>query len=302
MNLSLFPAGSTGAETVRPQPILRWAGSKSKSVEIILKYAPTVYERYFEPFAGSLAIFCALENRVPTFISDSNVDLINFYRILRDEFEALVNELDTSYRFSKDLYYEVRSIRAASLPPVERAARFYYLNRYCWNGLFRVNRQGQFNVPIGKFSRTPVLYRREELEIFRDALAGVDLAVMDYRTAVKRVGKGDFLYVDPPYDSSLSSPTFAGYSSDDFPRDEHRRLCETLALKVSEGAFVLASNADTEFIRAIYQSTDQFAVKSFKISREINSRSERRSIGARELLFVSKNILSDELHSERESS
>lgn len=269
-----------------PPPLLRWVGSKLKTIGSIVRSTPSPLSRLVEPFVGSAIVFATIAPPA-AILADTNVDLINFLKVLRDDPERLIQCL-SMYDFSVEKYYQVRGIHGGSLAPVERAARFYFLNRYCWNGVYRLNKQGQFNVPVGKFKYVPPVFDRNVLYQYSGLLQNAAVRLQDYSRTISEATFGDMVYADPPYDAGPESgPTtsFVHYSVSEFPRDEQVRLADSLEAAARRGVHVIASNADTPFVREIY-SRRGFRIQTCEVSREINSKFDRRSKGARELLIT----------------
>src|SRR6266498_1220222 len=176
-------------------PILRWAGSKRKLLPAIVNNCPQRFNRYVEPFAGSASVFMKL-NPGPSIINDINVELIRTYRVVKRAASAVAGALD-EYPKSKDLYYLLRSILPTDLDPISRAARFIYLNRFSFNGVYRTNSAGYYNVPMG--TKTGNLPTEEELRRFGERLQHTVLRSRDFEEIVDQARKDDFYYLDPPY-------------------------------------------------------------------------------------------------------
>ena len=280
--LSFF---NDGAELGRrTQPILRWAGGKQKLVPRIKTHAPREFRRYHEPFFGGGALFFALAPQSAT-ISDVNWELITFYTVLRDDFSRLISCLE-NYAFSEDFYYAVRDQKPQQLGAPEIAARFYFLNRFCWNGLYRVNRSGRFNVPIGKFKNTPLVFDPQTLASASRALQGVEIVRRDFRKASLSVLPGDFVYFDPPYHSE--GRNFKEYDEDGFDFADQEALAAIAETLVEGGVRVIVSNNAMPSIAALYEKSSLFAIHEFAVNREINSVAASRVGSAREMLVVSK--------------
>jgi DNA adenine methylase len=266
------------------KPYLKWAGGKRQLLPEIKKHLPGNLGnlRYYEPFIGAGALFLDRQPRRAV-INDNNAQLMLTYRSIRDHVDALIAELNThKANNSEEYYYQIReqdrnSEVFAGLSDVQKAARLIYLNKTCYNGLYRVNSQGLFNVPYGRYANPaicdePVLkaihrylnYENVEIEI-RDG---------DFELAVEMAGRGSFIYFDPPYHSS-DNTNFTGYQAGGFGEGEQRRLCNVFIARTAAGAKCLLSNSDTPFIRELY-SDNRFEIIAVKAKRVINSDSAGR--------------------------
>ena len=267
--------------TPKAAPLVKWAGGKAALVPHIRERLPREWGTYFEPFIGGGAAFFALAPPRAV-LADTNRDLIAMYEAVRDHpggvMQAL-NDLQPQV-LDEERYYAIRAQDPATLSANEAAARFIYLNKTCYNGLYRVNRQGRFNVPFGRYSRPPRLYIPENLLAVSAVLRGADLLCDDYRTALAGAGDGDFVYLDPPYHPLSATANFTGYTSLGFGDDDQRSLADEIARLTETGAYVLLSNSDTPLIRELYA---EYRIAELKVGRAINSRGDRRA-GVTELL------------------
>lgn len=236
--------------TSRPpsiEPFLKWAGGKRWLAAKTLPQ-PAEFDRYLEPFLGGAAVFFSL---LPAraLLSDLNAELIELYRVMRDDPLRLTRILQVHHAVhNKDHYYAVR----AWLPecPIERAARTLYLNRTCWNGLYRVNRKGEFNVPIG--TKSSVLFDNDDFGRISWALAKAELRCCDFEGVIEEAGTGDFLFVDPPYTAKHNLNGFLKYNERMFSWTDQLRLRDALAGAISRGAGVVVTNADHNSVRDLY--------------------------------------------------
>lgn len=261
------------------KPVLKWAGGKRQLLAPILSYVehtfPERIEKYYEPFAGGAAVFFALVARgkfVRARLSDMNADLIHVYRMLRDELPLVIRELEKLRELghSEEVYYKVRAKRLGSKSA--RAARLIYLNRTGYNGLYRVNRSGEFNVPFGRYKK-PQILDTSRLEAAAKALQGVELEVEDFEQSCKAARPGDFVYFDPPYLPVSKTSSFAAYHSVAFTLSEHERLAKTFARLSKRGVSALLSNSDTPETRELYTA---FEIRTVQATRAINSNAARR--------------------------
>jgi DNA adenine methylase len=254
----------------RPRPFLKWAGGKTQLIPQILARFPKKYARYFEPFLGGGAVFFALAPKT-AWLSDTNAQLIAAYTAIRDDLPSVVAAL-RSHVATEQHFYEVRAQQVGGLSEVQSAARTIFLNRTCFNGLYRVNSRGQFNVPFGKY-KNPKICDVENLTRVSHALRSVTLRHADVFTAARDARAGDLVYFDPPYDPLSPSASFTSYTAGGFSREDQARLAGLARDLADRGVHVLLSNSDTPFIRQLYAG---FRVEGVFARRAINSRADRR--------------------------
>ncbi|WP_026730896.1 DNA adenine methylase [Fischerella sp. PCC 9605] len=262
------------------KPFLKWAGGKRQLVPLIVEnYIPKNYNSqttYYEPFLGGGALLFALQPKKAV-INDSNTELINCYKVVRDSVDELIDDLK-SHENNEEYYYAIRDWDREKTfqdkTPVQRASRIIFLNKTCYNGLFRVNSQGQFNVPFGKY-KNPNILDVAVLKAVSKYLNDNEIKILnsDFQTALKDAKRGDFVYLDPPYDPVLDTASFTGYDVNGFNKDEQIRLKDTFDDLDRRGCKVLLSNAYTNFITELYEG-----YKYTKISaiRAINSNAKKR--------------------------
>lgn len=264
------------------KPIIKWAGGKGRLLPEITERLPKTFGRYFEPFAGGAALFFSLAPERAV-LADANADLINLYRMVATYPAEVIAQLDYHrVHHCEAYYYGVRARwndRGCARDHTDRAAAFIYLNKTCFNGLWRVNRAGQFNVPFGKYAN-PKICDPEALLAASAALARADLRCADYRVAVDDAERGDFVYFDPPYDTTAAN--FTSYTADAFGRDQQRELAGTARALDARGCHVMVSSSDTIFIRALYKG---FRTSRVKCARAINSNAAKRG-AVNELIIV----------------
>jgi len=260
------------------QPFLKWVGGKAQLLTQFDRYFPQKIERYVEPFIGGGAVFFHLKARFPkikAFLRDDNAELINCYKAVRDDVEELIRRLDEHVRQfqtgGKEYYYSVRS-RHQLTDPLERAARMIFLNKTCFNGLWRVNARGEFNVPIGSYKRVS-LYDRNNLLAASDALRGVDLGVTDFRKTIAATGPEDFVYVDPPYFPLSATSNFTSYTRKDFGVEAQRELAALYADAARRGVRLMLSNSNTEVVEELYRA---FRIHHVLARRAINCQGDKR--------------------------
>jgi len=237
-------------------PFLKWAGGKRWFAERCMHLIPEGFDRYIEPFLGSGAMFFALKPQ-QAILSDLNADLINCYIVVRDAPEAIAVRLnDHQALHSEEYYYVVRANKPND--PVERAAWFLYLNRTCWNGLYRVNRQNEFNVPVG--TKSAVVLATDNFHRSSRTLARAEIVNRDFEETLALAGDGDFVFVDPPYTVKHNLNGFVKYNDKIFSWADQVRLRDAVAAAAGRGASVLVTNANHASIREIYQGVGQMEV------------------------------------------
>ncbi len=251
-------------------PFLKWAGGKGQLLGQLLPLLPTTYERYIEPFLGGGALFFAIAP-ARALLADLNRELIVTYQVVRDQPAALADRL-AEHRacHNKEYYYRVRAERLDD--PLEVAARLIYLNKTCFNGLYRVNRSGQFNVPMGSYVN-PRIYDPANLFAAAQALAAADLCAADYRATLEQAHAGDFIYLDPPYVPLSASASFTSYTATDFGERDQRELAEVYSELDRRGCYVMLNNSATSLTRQLYAGYEQRVIPA---ARAINSKGDRR--------------------------
>jgi len=256
-------------------PVVKWVGGKTKLLPELLARMPERFARYYEPFAGGAALFfrVAPERAV---LADSNSDLVGLYTCLAGDVAGVIRRLEHHRAAHCEAhYYATRTRwndREQSWRSADRAATFIYLNKTCFNGLWRVNRSGAFNVPIGRYTDPPICVP-DALRAASALLARSTLRCGDYRAAVADARRGDFVYFDPPYDPVAPTANFTSYTSDAFGADHQRALADAARDLVARGCQVMLSNSDTPFVRSLYKG---FQIDRVKCSRAINSNAARR--------------------------
>lgn len=257
-----------------PRPFIKWVGGKGQLLHHLIKRAPPTYGRYFEPFLGGGALFFGLRPE-DAFLSDTNGELINTYRVVRDSVEALIAEL-ARHRYDEAHYYAVREWdRAADYStrsPVTRAGRFIFLNKTGFNGLHRVNSKGQFNVPFGDY-KNPTIVDAANLRRCSAALAGVEIDVAGYLAVEAKAKGGDFVYLDPPYAPLTATSNFTSYTAGGFDRADQERLRDLCLRLDKKGVHLMVSNSSAPLILDLYA---QFRVELVDARRFVNARAAGR--------------------------
>ena len=257
-------------ERVRAAPFLKWAGGKSSLLPELLKHVPARLRRYHEPFVGGGALFFAVAPRRAR-ISDGNAELIHCYLQVRDSVYAVLDAL-ARHVYEKAHFAQVRALDPLLLSPPARAARFIYLNKTCFNGLWRVNRAGRFNVPIGRY-KNPRFHDPVALITASQALRDVEIDCAPFEEAVLKAAPGDFVYLDPPYDPVSATASFASYTAGGFGWEDQKRLARACISLNRRGVRFLLSNSATDRVRELYRGFEQRRVRA---PRFINSRAEGR--------------------------
>lgn len=258
---------------------VKWAGGKSQLLEQFDKFYPKEIDYYVEPFLGSGAVFFHIKrkyNPKKVLLADINEDLINTFIVVRDKVDELIELLrqhkEKHNKDNKEYYYNIRSIDTEQLNDVEKAARFIYLNKTCFNGLYRVNSKGKFNVPIGSYKNPSILQE----DILREAsklLQGADIRVLNFRDFTKIDIDKAFVYFDPPYYPLSKTSSFTSYTKGNFLEEEQKELAHVYKKLHIKGCKLMLSNSDKDFVKNLY--TD-FKINIVKARRMINSKAEGR--------------------------
>ncbi len=268
------------SRTVRGRPFVKWAGGKRQLIDILLKNVPPQYNTYIEPLVGAGALLFAL---APTraIISDINPEIINAYLVIRDNVHAVASSL-TRHKNTEEYFYKARSKNPNQLSPVQRASRFIYLNRTCFNGLYRENSRGEFNVPFGDYE-TPKILDKGNLLAVSDYLGSNHISILcqDYKKTALLAKPGDFVYCDPPYYPLNTTSSFTKYSKGDFTEQDQGELSQVFRDLDRKGCYVMLSNSNTPYIRGLYKGYD---IEEIEAYRALNCKAERRGKGLYEIL------------------
>ena len=273
-------AGARGGSVGKARPFLKWAGGKRQLLPAIRAALPKISRAYFEPFVGGGAVFFDLEPRRAV-LSDANAELINCYAAVRDNVDALIRAL-RGHVYDRDYYYRIRALSPDSLDEVERAARTIYLNKTGFNGLYRVNSKGVFNVPFGRF-KNPNICDEPTLRACSARLAGVEVRCRPFDAVLDDAAAGDFVYFDPPYIPLSKTSYFTAYNDLKFDLDDQERLARVFERLADRGVRVMLSNSDVGWVRERYA---RYAPKSVFAPRSVNSVVSARGL-VRELLVTS---------------
>ncbi len=264
------------------KPFLKWAGGKRALLPDILRLMPKQFNNYFEPFVGGGALFFELarlgklQNK-KAYLFDANKELINTYLTIQNNHKKLIKQLkDFSAKHSKDFYYEIRSLDRqdgfGSLPNELRAARFIYLNKTCFNGLWRVNSKGQHNVPMGSY-KNPTICDEDTIISAHYALQQATILNEDFAKVQELAQENDFVYFDPPYYPLNATSSFTAYNENVFLEDEQKRLFDVFKTLADKNIFVMQSNSDTDFIKELYK---KYSIEVVECNRFINSNASDR--------------------------
>ena len=277
---------SSAAETLRAEelfdarvacrPFVKWVGGKTQLLPEILTRTPQLksIKTYHEPFLGGGAVLFALQP-ARAVLSDLNPELVNAYEVVRDSVDSLIRDLK-KHNHNKDYFYEIRDVDRLSAfkrwSSVRRASRLIYLNKTCYNGLFRVNSKGQFNTPFGRY-KNPNYVDAENLSACSKALSNAEIFVDTFETVIKRARPGDFVYFDPPYAPVSQTAYFTSYSRDGFGPEMQKELFKVCCALHSKKVRFMLSNSAVPFIKQLYS---KFKVEIVHASRAVNSHAEKR--------------------------
>lgn len=264
---------------IKGKPFVKWAGGKRQIIDKLKKYVPDEFDTYYEPFIGGGALLFELSPKKAV-INDSNEELMNVYECLCDEEKfkkmcSVLNHYETEH--SEAFYYDIRNKDRNKnsynrLSCYTKAARTIYLNKACFNGLYRVNSKNEFNVPFGKKLKVNT-YDGGNLITVSNYLTMNDIKILcvDFEDAVKSAKKGDFVYFDPPYDSDTS--TFNSYTEDGFGKEEQRRLAKVFKELDAKGVYVMLSNHNTSLVNELYKDYHRHLIEA---KRSINANGKKR--------------------------
>ena len=264
-------------QKTQPHPFLKWAGGKRQLLPQMEKYFPKHYNQYIEPFIGGGAVFFHLlpENSI---VSDNNPDLINCYKVIKNDVEGLIKSLK-KHRYEKNYYYEIRSLdrdfkKFAELSDVEKASRSIYLNKTGYNGLYRVNSKGLFNVPFGRH-KNPKICDETNLRNVSQVLKKVEIFLGSFEICLDFAEKDDFIYFDPPYFPLSDTALFTSYTKNSFDKSSQIKLFEVFMELNKRGCNLMLNNSYSEFILDLYKD---FKIVILKAKRNINSNSQKRGL------------------------
>jgi len=263
-----------------PKPFVKWVGGKRRLLEqfkLLNMLPPKMFNpnksQYFEPFLGGGAVFF---NLLPknAFLSDVNFELITAYNEIKNNIEELIQNLKI-HKVEKEYFMSLRDLDLSSLSTLEIASRFIYLNHTCYNGLYRVNKSGKFNVSFGRYIN-PRICDERNLRSVSKALQTVSIRLENYKSLLEHAKKGDFIYLDPPYDPSSKTSYFTSYTSQSFTPSDHGELKDLFVELDKKKCFVLLSNSGTPMIHDLYRNLNNVKIQYVTASRTINSNTSKR--------------------------
>lgn len=284
------------------KPFIQWVGGKRQLIAEYNNYFPLEYNNYYEPFLGGGAVFywqhSKFGNDKKYFLSDLNKELVIAFNVVKNSPEKLYENLEIlDKKHSKEFYYKIRNIDrkkidnkyqkifdiCEELNDIDIASRFIYLNRTCFNGIYRVSSDGTFNVPVGKIlSRS--LFSKEQLLAISAALQSATIINKTYLESIESAEKGDLVFFDPPYEPISKTSSFTSYTTEGFNFEDQKKLKLTFDMLVDKGCKVLLSNSNNQKIIDLYSS---YSIKTFEVNRNLNSNAKKRKDSASEILVIS---------------
>jgi DNA adenine methylase len=254
-----------------PKPFLKWAGGKTQLLDELIAKAPLKYGQYIEPFIGGGAMFFAMRPSAGV-IADSNPELVNVYRCIANNVDQVIEYLKT-FENCEDEFYKIRALKSSDLEPAFASARTIYLNRTCFNGLYRVNQKGHFNVPFGKY-KNPKICDEDKLQAASLALQNIEILQGDYKKVLKRTAKrGDFVFLDPPYLPVSKYSDFQRYTKEQFYEEDHYELADEVKRLQKLGCHVVLTNSNHPLVHKLYEP---YEIKITNTRRNISSKSKTR--------------------------
>jgi len=258
-----------------PHPFLKWVGGKRQLISQMNKYFPINFNKYIEPFVGGGAVLFYLKPKF-SIIIDINKELINCYKVIKNNVNELIELLKT-HKNEKNYYYEIRALdrdkeKFNKLSTIEKASRMIYLNRCCYNGLYRVNSKGQFNVPFGKY-KNPNFCDEENLYSVSKTLKNVKIIHGSFEICLEYAEKGDFVYIDPPYYPISKTASFTSYTKENFGEDSQQKLFNVFKKLDERDCKLMLSNSYSEYIKNLYKD---YNIITLDARRAINCNAEKR--------------------------
>lgn len=260
-----------------PQPFVKWVGGKRQLLEKIKEKMPKKFEDFYEPFVGGGAVLFNIQTENKIFINDINKELINTYNIIKNNVDELMTSIDTlnseevdleRYLFFRESYNnKVKN----NILDIETAALFIILNKYCFNGVYRVNKKGLYNVPWNKKSYAKI-YDKENFLAISNHLSKVSINTGDFIELTKNAKAGDFIFFDSPY-APLNDTSFDSYTKTGFLKEDHERLAEEFKRLDKLGAYIMLTNHNTDLIRDLYKD---FKIEEVNVKRLVNSDAKKR--------------------------
>ena len=275
------------------QPFLKWAGGKRQLIPQMEKYLKKIkYTNYYEPFIGGGSILFYLQPH-KAIVNDYNKDLIECYKCIKDNYDELIVELEKyETKNNEEDFYKIREVdrkeEYKNWTSVEKSARLIYLNRTCYNGLFRLNSSGQFNTPFGKY-KNPNICNKPVLKALHEYFNNNDIIFKqgDFENCCENASKGSLVYFDPPYDQFEEQVNFVGYTENGFTREDQKRLKNLCDRLIDNGCIVIISNSSTPFIKELYNDKSRYTIHTLMAKRNINSNAKKRG-EIEEVLIIGK--------------
>src|SRR2546425_12695391 len=283
---------SVDAAEQRVAPFVKWAGGKTSLLPHLFPHVPLRLSNYFEPFLGGGALFFGICSRMTTFnahLSDTNNELVNAYSVIKESPEELIRLLSSFQReYDSEVDKSACFYRKGEWRPTDRiesAARLIFLNKTCYNGLYRVNSKGEFNVPFGRY-KNPRILNPDGIRAVSHVLqyTKAELRTIDYKDAIASCGRADFVYLDPPYQPPSKTSSFTDYTPSGFSETDQEELAEELGKLVDRGCTVLLSNSETALTKHLYRD---FEIRKVTVNRPINSVGAGRK-GYKELIVLGR--------------
>ena len=266
---------------VKPKPFVKWAGGKRQLINILINEIPKEgFNTYIEPFVGGGALFFEVLPQ-KAIVNDLNKELINAYLVIKNNVNNLIESLK-EHKNEEEYFYKIRALNPERLTSVERASRFIFLNKTCFNGLYRENSKGQFNVPFGKY-KNPKILDEENLISISEFLNSIEIQIFnkDYKEVCQLAQEGDFVYLDPPYYPISKTSSFTKYNKCNFTEQNQIELANTFKELDKKGCYVMLSNSNTEFIKELYKDYNIIEVEA---NRSINCKGNKRAKAKIEIL------------------
>ena len=258
----------------KAKPFIKWVGGKRQLLPNIINNMPLEFNNYYEPFMGGGALFFHL-NHNKSFLNDINEELVNLYKVVKEDVELLIEDLK-KHKNTKEYFYKIRNQDREEvyekMSTIEKASRFIYLNKTCFNGLYRVNKKGQFNTPFGSYNN-PKIVDSENLRLASESLKYTIISQGSFHLLEDKIKKNDFIYLDPPYAPLSATSNFTSYTKENFDlkmQEELRDFCDRIHKK---GAYFLLSNSSAPLIYDLYKNYD---IEEVLASRNINSKGDSR--------------------------
>lgn len=253
-------------------PVLKWAGGKTQLLPEIIQRMPKTFNKYIEPFIGGGALFFRL-NHSKSVIADSNPELINMYRVIAEKSDSLIKLL-SEYKNEEEMFYKVRAKDWTECDDIEAAARMIYLNRTCFNGLYRLNKKGQFNTPFGRY-KNPTICNEDKISAAAEVLRKAEIVCGDYLEVLRKYAKkGDFIFLDPPYVPISEYADFKRYTKEQFYESDQRDLAQEVHRLVELGCKVMLTNSNHPLVHELY---GKYKIEVIQTKRNINRNGDKRN-------------------------